>query len=81
MQFFVAFHQLDVLDGIEGRCVTGLFPHLRLVSLLPGDVTAQAAARLPLHLRDRIVVDPAPELVGTGLHGVLSSDSAETQQS
>ncbi len=73
MQFFVAFHQLDVLEGIEGRCVTGLFPHLRLVSLLPGDVTAQAAARLPLHLRDRIVVDPAPELVGTGLHGVLST--------
>ncbi len=80
MQFFVAFHQLDALEGMEGRCVTGLFPHLRLVSLLPSDVTAHAAARLPVHLRDRIVVDPAPELVGTGLHGVLSTDRAETQQ-
>ncbi len=80
MQFFVAFHQLDALEGMEGRCVTGLFPHLRLVSLLPGDVTAQAAARLPLHLRDRIVVDPAPELVGTGLHGVLSTNKVESQQ-
>jgi FkbH-like protein len=80
LQFFVAFHQLDALEGMEGRCVTGLFPHLRLVSLLPGDVTAHAAARLPVHLRDRIVVDPPPELVGTGLHGVLSTDKAETQQ-
>jgi FkbH-like protein len=80
LQFFVGFHQLDALEGMEGRCVTGLFPHLRLVSLLPGDVTADAAAGLPAHLRDRIVADPPPELVGTGLHGVLSTNSAETQQ-
>jgi FkbH-like protein len=80
LQYFVAFHQLDALEEIEGRCVTGLYPHLRLVSLLPGDVTAQAAARLPVHLRDRIVTDPPPELVGTGLHGVLSTNCTETQQ-
>ncbi len=80
MQYFVAFHQLDVLDGMEGRCVTGLYPHLRLVSLLPADVTVHAAAKLPPHLRQRIITDPAPELVRTGLHGVLSADSIETRQ-
>jgi FkbH-like protein len=78
VQFFVAFHQLDALEAMEGRCVSGLFPHLRLVSLLPADATRAAAAALPRHLAQRIVVDPPAELVSTGLHGVLSTDTEDT---
>ena len=80
MQFLVAFHQLEAIGDLEGRCVTGLFPHLRLVSLLPADVTAHAASRLPLHLRDHVVLHPSPELMRGGLHGVLSTDRRETAQ-
>lgn len=78
MRFNVAFHDLGVLDRLAERCITGHFPHLRLVSLLPADATSPAVRALPVHLQDRIVLDPPALLVGTGLHGVLSLNRTET---
>ena len=47
MPFFVAFHDAEVLEGARARSITGHFPHLRLVSLVPG-VQVES---LPAHLR------------------------------
>ncbi len=82
MRFYAAFHSLDVLDGARSNAIAGHFPHLRLVSLIPGSELQSAVESLPRHVRDRIVVDPSPELLASGqIEVMLSTNPAQTQAS
>jgi FkbH-like protein len=79
MAYLLAFHQVEVLDGAGARGVTGHFPHLRFVSLLPPADTAEAAQRLPEHVRGRVNFEPTPELLDSGrIKAILTTDRRAT---
>src|SRR3954452_2170660 len=73
MEFLLAFYEPEILETLASRSIAGRLPHLRLVSLLPSEAIAEELDALPAHLRDRVWLDPAPELLDSGrIAGILT---------
>ncbi len=80
MSFLLAFSDPVVLAGAASGGVTGRYPHLRLVSLVAGAQTDEIVRSLPPYLRDRVILEPSPELLASGeIQALLTQDRDAAQ--
>jgi FkbH-like protein len=80
VRFQLAFTDPQVLLPAGTGAITGRYAHLRLVSLAPRADVEPIVADLPIHVQQRVMLDPSPELMASGeLHAMLTRDKAATQ--
>lgn len=79
MELLAAFYEPQILIDAPAHALTGHYPHLRLVCLLPSSEVIELLDDLPAHLRDRVVLEPSDELIGSGeLRAILTEDVGAT---
>ncbi len=76
MQLLIAFYEPEILlDAREQALPDGV----QLVSLLPGGEIAPSLETASPEVRDRVLVDPSPELLGSGaVRAILTRDFRRT---
>jgi FkbM family methyltransferase len=75
MPFLVAYFEPEVLGQATRDLVSGDCPELQFVSLLPGEVMMPLLRAAEPSVRERVLLDASPELIGSGeVRAVLTTD-------